>query len=272
MNAKTPAQDGAVERMRGARGDVLWETVALAQYEHGPEDVALGGYVHQYEGCAGPDQELSVQMRELIAVTLLSAKSEHRFAANHIRRLYRLGVTNAVIVEAYCAAAPVFGRSMLVHAMNAIRRANDPSNHEGALPTGGEPKTLADFPELHLGGDAPAGAASGEGLMSRPAWQYVAAIDPTLAERAATLFDATFLHGADSATHGLGAAARELIAIPGLCMRGALKQASQHIARVVQLGATKRQVLEAISAAIPMGGLLTLELGVEAMLLAGLQA
>src|SRR5438094_10316567 len=105
----------AEETHRGTRTaetrQARWEQQMLARYT--PELAASGvaRYVHQYEGHAQDDQELSVQMRELIATVVLASQGGIRFAATHIRRLYHLGVPSAVVVEAFRAVEPVFGRA-----------------------------------------------------------------------------------------------------------------------------------------------------------------
>ena len=112
------------------------------------------GYILQNDNKTTPDQELSVVFRELIALCQLSAKGDKRFAANHVRRLYRFGVTNAVIFEAAEAFAPVVGHSTIALVAQAILLGNDPAYPFGKMPEGGEPKTLTPFPEMKLGWEA----------------------------------------------------------------------------------------------------------------------
>ena len=133
------------------------------------------GYVHFYENQTAPDQELSGPMRELIATCQLCAKNDDRFAPNHVRRLYRMGVTNRVIFEAGAGIAPVVGWSTIAHVAQAILTANDPKYPFGELPPGGEPKELTPFPELSLGRSRQGLPNSADdGLLQTPEWRYVA--------------------------------------------------------------------------------------------------
>lgn len=244
-------------------------------------------YVHHYEGHGDGHQELSGQMRELIATVLLAAKGEDRFAANHVRRLYRFGVTNAVIIEAFLAAVPIVGSSNMLHAMRAIHMASEPGKVEGALPQNAgskalddmpglhagitEPKVLADFPELHLGHDRPDAQRADTGLRSSPEWQYIAQIDSTLAERAVQLYNLVYCDGGvERPANHLPPAARELIAITTLCVRGLVDLAAQHMRRATRYGVSPRQILEAISSAVPMTGITTVQIGAQAMIKAGI--
>ncbi|MBI2909007.1 MAG: carboxymuconolactone decarboxylase family protein [Chloroflexi bacterium] len=262
-----------VEEHRKARGDTYWETERL--FHMIPEVLMLAaeatGYVHRYEGKEDSRQELSLQMRELIAVVLLTSKGEERFAANHVRRLYRMGVTDALIIEAFLAAVPVLSFAVMLHAVRVMQAAKDPSNREGALPPGGEPKVLVDFPELHLGDDRPGVPEAETGLGAKPEWQYIAQIDPGLAERVIRLCNMIDAEGGvQRRGDHFPPAARELIAIPALCARGFIDAAGQHMRRAVGYGLSARQILEAISSVLPYYGLMTVEIGAQAMIKAGI--
>ena len=202
-------------------------------------------------------------MRELIATCQLCAKNDDRFAPNHVRRLYRMGVTNRVLFEAGEAIAPIVGWSTVAHIAKAIITANDPAYPYGALPEGGEPKALTRFPELELGRNAVKTPAS-DGLLDTPEWRYIAAIDPELARRAAAFVDHCLLAGGPR-DKLLGAGARELIAIAALCARGEQDLAAQHIRRAYAYGVSRHQVLEAISCVLPMTGAITVQIGARAM-------
>src|SRR6266508_2767106 len=196
-----------------------WETRMLASYS--PELAASGvaHYVHQYDDRPKAGQQLSTQMRELLALVALVSKAEGvRFAASHIRRLYHMGVTSAVIVEALWAAEPVFGRANMVRGMQAIRLANDPSNTEGRLPADGEPRELRAFRELQLGKDGPREArVQDQGLGASPELEYVARIDPKLAELAVAHHNLVYQDGGVERSDALlPPAAAELIAIAAL--------------------------------------------------------
>jgi alkylhydroperoxidase/carboxymuconolactone decarboxylase family protein YurZ len=255
----------AVEQSRVARGDLFWETVELARLSSHYPDTPIGAYVHQYQGHGDASQLLSAQMRELIATVMLVATGKLRFGANHVRRLYRMGVTDAVILEAFWAGAPFFGRANLLLAVQAIHMASDVSHHEGALPPNGPPTELVDFQELHFGNDGQEGKPDAG---SRP-WQLISSLDPKLAALAMDFYGRTL-----SAREPwiLPVAARELIAVVVLSWRGLPSMAAIHIARALRCGLTARHVLDALSAAIPMTGLTTLEVGTQAMLDAGITA
>lgn len=263
-----PEQDLSAEevmkRFIAERGDLFEEFHLMASAI--PETVnhmrRTAGYVHFYENQTAPDQELSGPMRELIATCQLCAKNDDRFAPNHVRRLYRMGITNRVIFEAASAIAPVVGWSTIAHVAQAILTANDPRYPYGELPAGGEPKDVTPFPEMALGREH-AGRAE-ENLMQTPEWRYVATIDPELARRAAGFVDHCLLAGG-AKEQLLGPGARELIAIAAICARGEVDLAAIHIRRAYTYGINRRQVLEAISCILPMTGALTVQIGARAM-------
>jgi alkylhydroperoxidase/carboxymuconolactone decarboxylase family protein YurZ len=94
-------------RVIANRGDIFEEFKLLIRampraYELNQK---VAGYVHQYRTLGTADQVLSSPMRELIATAQLCAKGDDRFAPNHVRKLWRLGVTNQVIFEAGLAIA-----------------------------------------------------------------------------------------------------------------------------------------------------------------------
>lgn len=228
----------------------------------------VAGYVHQYQNQSTPDQVLSLPMRELIATVQLSAKGEDRFAPNHVRKLWRLGVTNQVIFEAALAMAMVVGWTTIGHTCMAVQLAGDPNYREGQVPEGGAPKTLTPFAELSQGRERVTPIA--EGLLAEPEWQDIARLDAELARRVAALVD--YAHVADGAVNDalLGPGVRELIAIAGLCGRGQPESAAHHMKRASAYGMSVRQMLEAVSCVIPMTGTATMPIGVRALRLAGL--
>ena len=256
--------DDIVSRFIAERGDLFEEFHLMARVI--PETVdhirRTAGYVHFYENQTAPDQELSGPMRELIATCQLCAKNDDRFAPNHVRRLYRMGVTNRVIFEAGAGIAPIVGWSTIAHVAQAILTANDPKYAYGELPAGGEPKELTRFPELDLGRQSAGGADNS--LLETPEWRYVAGIDPELARRAVAFVDHCLLAGG-ARNELLGPGARELIAIAALCARGEADLAAAHIKRAYRYGVNRRQVLEAISCILPMTGALTVQIGARAM-------
>ena len=262
-----PTADEIMQRFVAERGDLFEEFLLFAR--EAPDTVDLvrrtAGYVHFYENQTAPDQLLSGPMRELIATCQLCAKNDDRFAPNHVRRLYRMGVTNRVLFEAGAAIAPVVGWSTIAHIAQAILTANDPKYPYGELPPGGEPKTLTPFAEMTLGRDR--GKPGSESLLDTDEWRYIASIDPELARRAVAFVDHCLLaEGAQDAL--LGPGARELIAIAALCARGEADIAAAHIRRAYAYGVSTRHVLEAVSCILPMTGALTVQIGARALRLA----
>ena len=259
--------DEIMRRFVAERGDLFEEFLLFAR--EAPETVDLvrrtAGYVHFYENQTTQDQLLSGPMRELIATCQLCAKNDDRFAPNHVRRLYRLGVTNRVLFEAGAGIAPVVGWSTIAHIAQAIITANDPKYPYGELPAGGEPKTLTPFPEMALGRHR--SGATAESLLETDEWRYIASIDPELARRATAFVDHCLLAGG-AGNALLGPGARELIAIAALCARGELDIAAAHIRRAYAYGIGKRHVLEAVSCILPMTGALTVQIGARALQLA----
>lgn len=226
----------------------------------------VAGYVHQYKNLSTADQVLSLQMRELIATAQLCAKGDDRFAPNHVRKLWRLGVTNRIIFEAGLSIAAVHGWSTIGHVALAVLTAGDTSYADGQIPTGGAPATLTPFPELSLGRERIQSIE--EGLLSEPEWQFVQKMDPELAQRTAALIDYGLQAPGAPQEMQLPSGPRELIAIAGLCARGQEELAARHMRRAYAYGMTEKQVLEAISCLIPMTGAVTVQIGVRAMQMA----
>jgi alkylhydroperoxidase/carboxymuconolactone decarboxylase family protein YurZ len=255
------------------RGDMFTEfhLFMRAQPKAAELNQRVAGYVHQYKNHDMPDQVLSLPMRELIATVMLAAKGEDRFAPNHVRKLWREGVTNAPIFEAAFAMATVLGWTVIGHTCTAVQLAGDPNYREGQIPEGGAPKALTPFAELTQG-RVRVGPVD-EGLLAEPEWQDIARLDPEMAQRVAALIDHALIAedaGAVSDDALLGPGPRELIAIAGLCARGQEAAAARHMRRAVAYGMTQKQILEAISCVIPMTGSATMPIGVRAMRLAGL--
>lgn len=261
------SSEAVIEKAIAARGDVFpeWRLIANAS----PETMAIitntGGYLHKYEGVGGEKQQLSVQMRELIATPAICSKSDLRHAPNHVRRMYRLGMTNRLIVEGALAFATVVGWATMLNVSHAIMIANDDDYPFGKLPDGGEPKELTRFPELEMGRKRLHGVE--EKLADMPAWQYGASIDPELVNRISGWTE--WCVGADDREDALlGPGPRSLIVAAGLATRGDVERAARFIRRAYDYGMNKNHVLEAISAVVPMTGMISLEIGLEAMKLA----
>jgi alkylhydroperoxidase/carboxymuconolactone decarboxylase family protein YurZ len=256
--------EAVIERAIAARGDVFpeWKLIAEAS----PETMAVvtntGGYLHKYEGVGGEQQQLSVQMRELIATPAICGKSDLRHAPNHVRRMYRLGMTNKLILEGALAFAMVVGWATMLNVAYAIMQANSKDYPFGKMPEGGEPKEITRFPELELGRKRLHG--SEEKLADLPAWQYGATIDPELVKRISAWTE--WAAGGENRDDALlGPGPRSLIIIAGLATRGEVDRTTGFVRRAYDYGMTKHQVLEAISAVVPMTGMVSLEVGLEAM-------
>jgi hypothetical protein len=110
-----------------------------------------GGYLHTYEGVGYSGQQLSVQMRELIATPAICGKCDLRHAPNHVRRIYRLGMPNKVILEGALAFALAVGWATMLNVSYAIMQANSSDYPFGELPAAGEPTELTPFPEPEQG-------------------------------------------------------------------------------------------------------------------------
>jgi len=259
--------EAILARATKARGDIFpeWKPLAHAAPRTYHLINETGSYLHQYHGQAETVERLSAQMRELIAIPALCAKGDLRHAPNHVRRAYRLGLTNKALFEGASAYAPVVGWASLTFVSLAIMEANNPLYPYGELPAGGEPKTLTPFPEMGMGRSRP--KSRHESFGDTPEWHYAAKIDPELARRTAAFVDHCLLSG-DATDEILGPGPRELICSAALCARGEVEIAAEHMIRAYQYGMTRRHVLDAICCVIPMTGMVTAQLGVRAMQLA----
>jgi len=266
-NARDLSPEAVLARAATARGDIFpeWKVLAYASPQTYDLVTRTGGYFHKYQGESSDEQQLSGPMRELIATPALCSKGDYRHAPNHVRRMYRMGLTNRVIMEAAAAFSTVTGWATMANVGYVIMEANSPDYAFGKLPEGGEPKALTPFPELTLGRKRK--GAAGETLLDAPEWRYATEIDPELARRAAGWVDHCLLAGG-AHDELLGPGPRELIVIAALCTRGEVDLAAQHIRRAYDYGMTRRQVLEAISSIVPMTGMISMQLGLRAMRLA----
>lgn len=271
MSATSPSQgldpEDILARATAARGDIFpeWKPIAYALPQTYELINQTGSYLHQYHGQSPQEQALSGPMRELIAIPALCAKGDMRHSPNHVRRIYRMGITNKVILEAASAFGTVVGWSSMTFVSLAIMEANDPAYPYGQLPEGGEPRALKPFPELAMGRACKNGRD--ESLADEPEWRYAAGIDAELARRCAAFVDHCLLADGARDEH-LGPGPRELIAIAALCTRGEADLAARHMRRAYDYGMTRRQVLEAISCVLPMSGMVTAQIGLRAMQLA----
>lgn len=262
--------EAVLARATAARGDIFpeWKTLVYASPKTYHLINQTVSYLHQYHGQAADSGQLSVQMRELIAIPALCAKGDLRHAPNHIRRMYREGLTNKALFEGAAAFASVVGWASLTYVSLAIEQANSADYPFGKLPPGGEPKELKPFPEMHLGRTRK--GVANESLAATTEWRYAAEIDAELARRASAFVDHCM--AADEAHDTiLGPGPRELIAIAALCTRGEVELAAQHMQRAYAYGMTRRQVLDAICCVVPMSGMVSATLGLRAMRLADLK-
>ena len=259
--SKTPEELLAIATK--ARGDIFpeWKPLAHASPETYRLITETGSYLHSYHGVEHTADQLSGPMRELIAIPALCSKGDMRHSPNHVRRAYRMGLTNKALFEGAIAFSAVVGWSNLTFVSLAIIEAGNPLYPYGELPAGGEPKELKPFPEMSMGrtrkGDAPESAAD------TPEWRYAASIDAELVRRATAFADHCLAGG-----ELLGPGPRELIAIAALAMRGEAELAAAHVRRAYDYGMTKRHVLEAICSVLPMSGMVTGQVGFRAMQLA----
>ena len=259
--------EAVLARATKARGDIFpeWKPLAYAApktYHLINETVS---YLHQYHGQGQSGEQLSGPMRELIAIPALCAKGDLRHAPNHVRRAYRMGLTNKVLFEGASAFATVSGWASLTFVSLAIMEANNPLYPYGQLPPGGEPKELTAFPEMKMGRTRK-GSAS-ESLADTPEWRYAATIDAELVRRASAFVDHCLLADGEK-DEILGPGPRELIVVAALCTRGEVELAAQHMQRAYEYGMSRRNVLDAICCVLPMTGMITGQLGLRAMQLA----
>ena len=267
--------EAILARATAARGDIFPEWKALVYAS--PKTYHLinqtVSYLHQYHGQQADSGQLSVPMRELIAIPALCSKGDLRHAPNHIRRMYREGLTNKALFEGAAAFASVVGWASLTYVSLAIEQANSADYPFGKLPPGGEPKELKPFPEMLLGRTRK--GAGKESLADTEEWCYAAEIDAELARRATAFVDHCVMAGRESEDEQdtiLGPGPRELIVIAALCTRGEVDLAAQHMRRAYDYGMTRRQVLDAICCVVPMTGMVSATLGLRAMRLAGCRA
>ena len=259
--------EAVLARATAARGDIFpeWKPLAHASPKTYHLINQTVSYLHSYHGQEVTSEQLSGPMRELIAIPALGAKGDLRHAPNHVRRAYRMGLTNKVLFEGAAAFASVVGWASMTFMSLAIMEANNPLYPYGQLPAGGEPKELAPFPEMALGRTR--SSKTSESLADAPEWRYAAGIDPELVRRAAAFIDHCLVaDGAQDAI--LGPGPRELIAIAALCTRGEVELAARHMRRAYDYGMTRRHVLEAICCVLPMTGIVTGQLGLRAMQMA----
>jgi len=261
--------DAVLARAVAARGDIYpeWAYVIRATPHLFELLQATGGYFHKYKGKAAPGDELSPEMRELIATPALAAKPDVRYAANHVRKKYRMGLTNRVIFEAASVFACVSGFSTVAHTAEAVMVANSPDYTFGKMPDGGAPTVLTPFPELAIGRTRK--SRGSESLLNAPEWQFASELEAEFARRATGWVDHALLaDGAGEPDALLGTGPRELIMIAALCVRGEVEMAADHMLRAYDYGMTRGHVLDAIISVLPMTGIVTAQLGLRAIKLA----
>jgi len=256
--------EAVLARATAARGDIFpeWKTLVYASPKTYHLINQTVSYLHQYHGQQAASGQLSVQMRELIAIPALCSKGDLRHAPNHIRRMYREGLTNKALFEGAAAFASVVGWASLTYVSLAIEQANSADYPFGKLPPGGEPKTLKPFPEMAIGRQRK--TVANESLADTEEWRYASTIDAELTRRAVAFIDHCVAADGTNDTI-LGPGPRELIVIAALCMRGEVDLAAEHMRCAYDYGMTRRQVLEAICCVVPMSGMVSATLGLRAM-------
>ena len=258
--------EAVLARAVAARGDIYpeWAYVIEATPRLFELIQATGGYFHKYKGKAAAGEELSPEMRELIATAALAAKPDIRYAANHVRKMYRMGLTNRVIFEAASVFACVTGFSTVAHAAEAVMVANSADYTFGKMPEGGAPTVLKPFPELSMGRTRK--SRGSESLLNAPEWQFASGLEAEFARRATGWVDYALLaDGAGEPDALLGTGPRELVMIAALCVRGEVEMAADHILRAYDYGMTRGHVLDAIISVLPMTGIVTAQLGLRAI-------
>jgi len=263
-NEQNLSPEAILARATAARGDIFpeWKPIAYALPKTYHLINETGSYLHQYHGQSASAEQLSGPMRELIAIPALCAKGDMRHAPNHVRRAYRMGLTNSALLEGAEAFATVSGWSSMTFVSLAILEANSADYPFGKLPPGGEPKELTPFAEMSLGRTRQSGSQAS--FADTPEWQYAARIDAELVRRAAAFVDHCMATDGDKDTI-LGTGPRELIVVAALCTRGEIELAAEHIRSAYDYGMTRRNVLEAICCVLPMNGMATGTLGLRAM-------
>jgi len=93
-----------------------------------------------------------------------------------------------------------------------------------------------------------------------PEWEFAVRNDPDFMEAYNNLYKGALNDG-----QALPAKMRELIAIGLLSYRGAKKGVKAHILRAMRLGATKREIFEAVETTFIPGGASTFFCGLSAM-------
>ncbi|HSV83616.1 MAG TPA: hypothetical protein VLK85_30835 [Ramlibacter sp.] len=251
MNDREERTKSHMARAAAARGDTFPELALVAELApHGSEVMLrLAGYVHAYEGFTAVDQELSHPVRVLIVFCVLCSKGEHRLTPNYVRRLYRMGITDAAMLDAAHAMAPFLGYLLVASVALAIATANSPEYPYGAMPPGGRPQELVTVPEFSVGGsgDMPGSVLDASELAT------IEAIDPGLLQRAKA-----FLDYCNSSDRGeltvLGSGLRETLAVVALCFLRDPVGAGQHIKRALACGFSRRRITEAVACIIPTIG------------------
>ncbi len=275
-NGSTDPADMSPQAVLGravaARGDIFpeWSYVIASWPEMFERLQKTAAHLHGYAGHEAATDRLSGEMRELIATPALCSKTDIRHAANHVRKMYRMGLTNRVILEAAAAFSTASGVSTMANVACAIMEAHNPHYAFGKMPDGGEPTELKPFPELAMGrvpvGDGGDTAASaGESAN----WRYATTIDAAFADVASGWVDYCLLSGAHAADEALlGPGPRALVAAAAHCARGEAEIAGELIRRAHAFGMTRLQVLDAIMAVLPMTGMATARVGLRAMQMA----
>ena len=114
-------------RAVAARGDIFpeWSYVIASWPEMFERLQQTAAHLHGYAGHEAATDRLSGEMRELIATPALCSRTDIRHAANHVRKMYRMGLTNRVILEAAAAFSTASGVSTIANVACAIMEAHN---------------------------------------------------------------------------------------------------------------------------------------------------
>ena len=126
--------EAVIARAIARRGEIFDEFRLLAQESPRTYDLIskTAGYMHHYTGAEGTkDERLGPGPRELIAIAALCARGEVEFAAQHIRRAYRYGLSKLQVLEAISCVLPMTGALTVQIGVRAMQRAEQKAEQAG---------------------------------------------------------------------------------------------------------------------------------------------
>jgi alkylhydroperoxidase/carboxymuconolactone decarboxylase family protein YurZ len=115
--------EAVLARATAARGDIFpeWKTLVYASPKTYHLINQTVSYLHQYHGQQAASGQLSIQMRELIAIAALCTRGEVELAAQHMRRAYDYGMTRRQVLDAICCVVPMTGMVSATLGLRAMR-------------------------------------------------------------------------------------------------------------------------------------------------------